>query len=99
MKVGQKVWTSTVFSHGHDSPMVYLAERTVVAVTDVGIVVEAKNHPTVVEIEDNLHPTKAEAAEAAIKTLVEKRDAVASRFEAEIDKLKKISLRDAAVSV
>lgn len=99
MEVGQKVWTSTVFSHGHDSPYVYITERTVVAVTDAGIVVEAKNHPTIVEQEPKLYASKADAAAAAIDKLLLDRQVVAVKYDAEIEKLKKIRLQDQTVSV
>lgn len=99
MEVGQKVWTSTVFSHGHDSPYVYLAERTVVAVIDAGVVVEAKGHPTIVVEEPKLYATKADAAAAAIEKLRLDRDVVAVKYDAEIEKLKKIRLQQASVSV
>jgi hypothetical protein len=99
MEVGQKVWTSTVFSHGHDSPYVYLAERTVIAVIDAGVVVEAKGHPTIVVEESKLYSTKGEAAAEAIEKLRLDRDVVAVKYDAEIEKLKKIRLQDQTVSV
>jgi hypothetical protein len=99
MEVGQKVWTSTVFSHGHDSPYVYIAERTVIAVTEAGAVVQATNHPTIVVEESKLYPSKAEAAAAAIEKLLVDRQAVAVKYDAEIEKMKKICLQDASVSV
>jgi hypothetical protein len=99
MEVGQKVWTSTVFSHGHDSPYVYLAERTVIAVIEAGVVVQATNHPTIVVEESKLYPSKAEAAAAAIEKLLVDRQAVAVKYDAEIEKMEKICLQDASVSV
>ena len=99
MEVGQKVWTSTVFSHGHDSPYVYLAERTVIALIDAGAVVQANNHPTIVVEEPKLYATKGEAAAAAIEKLLLDRDVVAVKFDAEIEKMEKIRLQDASVSV
>lgn len=99
MEVGQKVWTATVFSHGHDSPYVYITERTVVAVTEAGVVVEARNHPTIVEQESNLHSTKPEAAASAIARLAAEQEKCVARYEAEIEKMKKICLQDCIVSV
>lgn len=99
MEVGQKVWTSTVFSQGHDSPYVYLAERTVIAVIEAGVVVEAKNHPTIVVEQSKLYPSKAEAAEAAAAKLLLDRQAVSAKFDVEIEKMKKICLQDASVTV
>lgn len=99
MEVGQKVWTATVFTHGHDSPYVYLKERTVVAVTESGVVVEAQGHPTIVEKESNLYATRAGAAAAAIVRLTEDRASVFSKWDAEIDKLQKICLQAQAAAV
>ena len=99
MEVGQKVWTATVFSHGHDSPYVYIAERTVIAVIDAGVVVEARNHPTIVEKESNLHRTKSEAAASAIARLASEQEKCVARYEAEIEKMKKICLQDSIVAV
>jgi hypothetical protein len=99
MEVGQKVWTSTVFSHGHDSPYVYLAERTVIAVIDAGFIVQATNHPTIVIEESKLYPSKADAAAAAIEKLLVDRLAVAVKYDAEIEKMEKIRLQDASLSV
>jgi hypothetical protein len=99
MDVGQKVWTSSVFTHGHDSPYVYLTERTVIAVIDAGAVVEAKNHPTIVEQESKLYASRADAAAAAIQKLLLERQVVLSRYDAEIEKLKKSRLQDASVPV
>jgi hypothetical protein len=99
MDVGQKVWTSSVFTHGYDSPYVYLTERTVIAVIDSGAVVEAKNHPTIVEQESKLYASKADAAAAAIQKLLLERQVVLSRYDAEIEKLKKSRLQDASVPV
>jgi hypothetical protein len=99
MEVGQKVWTSTVFSHGHDSPYVYLHERTVVAVTEVGAVVQATNHPTIVVEQSKLYPSKAEAAAAAAAKLLLDRQAVSAKYDIEIEKMKKICLQDQTASV
>ena len=99
MEVGQKVWTATVFSHGHDSPYVYLAERTVIAVIEAGAVVQATNHPTIVVEESKLYLSKADAAAAAIEKLVIDRQAVAVKFDAEIEKMEKICLQETSLSV
>jgi hypothetical protein len=99
MEVGQKVWTSTVFGHGHDSPYVYLAERTVIAVIEAGFVVQATNHPTIVVEESNLYPTKSEAAASAIARLAAEQEKCVAKYAAEIEKMQKICLQDSIVSV
>lgn len=99
MEVGQKVWTSTVFVLAHDTPYVYLAERTVIALIDAGAVVQASNYPTIVVEEPKLYPSKAEAAAAAIEKLLVDRLAVAVKYDAEIERMEKIRLQDASVAV